>query len=199
MRRTVRLIDARRPDRPFLAATVVRDFPAGSLDAVEAVWAGLRDRAAAAAGPDGLEHGHWDWRNKVQAARAGVYHLVAVETGGEVQGLMAVNRRPRPARRAAADLLYVDYLETAPWNLKAVAAPRFVGVGTALLVDAVRLSLEVGLGGRVGLHSLSRAEPFYSRCRMTAVGPDPWYHGLTYFVYTGLEAADWLAAIGETP
>lgn len=198
MRRTVRLIDARRPDRPFLAATVVRDFPAASLDAVEAAWAGLRDRAAAAAGPGGLEHGHWDWRNKARGARSGAIHLIAIEAEGEVQGLMAIDRQPRPARRAAADALYVDYLETAPWNLKGFAAPRFVGVGTALLVDAVRLSLEGGLGGRVGLHSLPQSAAFYARCRMAAVGPDPGYYGLTYFEYTGVEAADWLAAIEGT-
>jgi hypothetical protein len=197
MRRAIRLIDARRPDRPYIAADVVRDFPFGSLAAVEAAWAAARARADAAAGPAGLEHGHWDWRNKVQAARSGAYDLIAVEAEGEVQGLMAVARRPRPARRAAAEVLYVDYLETAPWNLKVFAAPRFVGVGTALLADAVRLSMEGGFGGRVGLHSLAQAEPFYARCGMTVVGPDPGYYGLTYFEYTGVEAADWLAAIGE--
>ncbi|MBX9624619.1 MAG: hypothetical protein K2X82_12495 [Gemmataceae bacterium] len=199
MRRTVRLIDARRPDRPYLAAALVRDFPAGSLAAVEAAWAAARARADAAAGPSGLEHGHWDWRNKVRAAQSGAYHLVAVEAEAEVQGLMAVDRRPRPARRKAADLLYVDYLETAPWNLKVFGAPWFVGVGTALLIDAVRLSLDGGLGGRVGLHSLGQAEPFYARCRMAAVGPDPGYHGLTYFEYTDGEAVGWLTALGELP
>ena len=71
---------------------------------------------------------------------------------------------------------------------------------TVLITEAVRLSLEMGLGGRVGLHSLPQAEGFYThRCRMTRVGTDPHYYDLTYFEYTGQQATDWLAAIGEAP
>jgi hypothetical protein len=52
---------------------------------------------------------------------------------------------------------------------------------------------------RVGLHSLTQAEDFYdARCRMTKTGPDPDYYDLTYFEYTGQQAADWLASIGES-
>ena len=96
---------------------------------------------------------------------------------------------------------HFDYLESAPWNLKSFAAsPRFIGVGTILIAEAIRLSLEMGLSGRVGLHSLSQAETFYAaRCRMTKVGPDPHHFDLTYFEYTGQQATDWLASIGESP
>jgi len=96
-------------------------------------------------------------------------------------------------------MVYVDFLEAAPWNLKASAtAPRFKGVGTALLVDAVRLSIETGFGGDVGLHSLPQAEPFYTRCGMTRIGEDPDYYGLPYYEYTSSQAAEWLASIGES-
>ena len=117
---------------------------------------------------------------------------------GEVQGVMAVDRTLRPARFGNDRVVYVDYLEAAPWNLKGIAdPPRFLGVGTVLLVEAVRLSVETGHGGRVGLHSLPQSEPFYIRCRMSRVGPDPEYYDLTYFEYTEQQAADWLASIGE--
>jgi hypothetical protein len=123
--------------------------------------------------------------------------LVAVECDGEAQGLMAVLRMPRPAR-LDGQLVYVDYLESAPWNLKGFAdPPMFVGVGTVLIAEAVRLSLEMGFGGQVGLHSLPQAEAFYTRCRMTRLGPDSSYYDLTYFEYTGQQAADWLGSIGE--
>jgi hypothetical protein len=93
----------------------------------------------------------------------------------------------------------VDYLESAPWNLQgSVVLPRFLGVGTVLLAEAVRLSVEDGFGGRVGLHSLPQAEAFYARCRMTNSGADPDYYDLTYFEYTGHQAAEWLATIGES-
>jgi hypothetical protein len=34
---------------------------------------------------------------------------------------------------------------------------------------------------------------------MTRAGADPGYYDLTYFEYTGEQAVNWLAAIGETP
>lgn len=94
----------------------------------------------------------------------------------------------------------IDYLETAPWNLKLSGiTPELTGVGTVLLADAVRLSLEEGLGGAIGLHSLPQAEPFYERIRMTRVGVDPDYYDLTYFEFDGQGSRDGLAEIGESP
>jgi hypothetical protein len=94
-------------------------------------------------------------------------------------------------------VVYVDYVESAPWNLKGYAdVPRFLGVGTILIAEAIRLSLEMGLEGRVGLHSLPQAEAFYAKCQMTRVGPDPAYYELTYFEYASQQATAWLTATG---
>ena len=79
-----------------------------------------------------------------------------------------------------------------------VAVPRLIGVGTVLIAEAIRLSLEAGHGGRVGLHPLPQAEPFYTRYQMTSIGLDPLYFDLTYFEFTGQQASDWLASIGES-
>jgi len=46
-----------------------------------------------------------------------------------------------------------------------------MGVGTILIAEAVRPSLEIGLTGRVGLHSLPQAEAFYTRNLNHAVFP----------------------------
>jgi hypothetical protein len=200
--RKVKLIDGRTADRPFVEAELYRDYPPTELDNIEAQWATAREQAAVAglaAGLAPLEHEHWDWRNKGDSVEAGRAMLVAVECAGEVQGIMAVLRNPRPGQLGGGPVVYVDYIETAPWNLKGSAvAPRFIGVGTVLIAEAVRLSLETGLGGRIGLHSLPQAEAFYTRCRMSRVGPDPAYYDLTYFESTGQQATDWLAAIGES-
>jgi hypothetical protein len=67
------------------------------------------------------------------------------------------------------------------------------------MAEAIRLSLEMGLGGRLGLHSLPQAEAFYIRCRMTRVGLDPHYFDLAYFEHTGQNATEWLGSIGEFP
>jgi hypothetical protein len=191
--RIVRLLDARAPGRPFVAAELYRDYPAARLAAIESLWAEARGQVPH------LEHAHWDWRNKADGVESGRYMLAAVECDGEPQGVMAVLRMPQPARLGGGRVVYVDYLEVAPWNLKGfTTGPRFVGVGTMLLVEAVRLSYDSGLGGRVGLHSLPQAEPFYVRSGMSRVGTDPGYYDLTYFEYTEQQAAGRWAAVEES-
>lgn len=175
--REVQLVDGRAPNRPLIGAKLYRDFPLAALESVETLWADSREEAARggiATGLAPLEHAHWDWRNKADSVEAHYHLLVAVECEGEPQGLMAVTRFPRPARLGDGQVLYVDYVESAPWNLKgSVAQPRFFGVGTLLIADAVRLSLESGLEGRLGLHSLPQAELFLRKVSDDARGNRP--------------------------
>lgn len=195
--RTVLLIDGRHSTRPYIAASLRRDCPAELLDTVEQEWATAREQLATSVA---LDHAHWDWRNKNDSVAAGRYGLVAVECEGQIQGLMAVARSPRAAVLSRESVVYVDYLEAAPWNLRvATALPRFVGVGTILLIDAILLSREEGHEGRVGLHSLPQAETFYTRCGLTRVGQDPNYYDLPYYEYTSQQATNWLASMGEQP
>ncbi|MCI0378188.1 MAG: hypothetical protein L0215_11330 [Gemmataceae bacterium] len=202
-RRIVKLIDGRAPDRTAVEAYVYRDYPSSELEVIESRWAEAREQSAKAglaAGLAPLEHSHWDWRNKADSVEAGRHMLVAVECAGEPQGIMAVLRMPQPSKLSEEHLVYVDYVESAPWNLKVSdGSPRFLGVGTILIAESVRLSLEMGLGGRLGLHSLPQAEAFYRRCGMTCVGQDPAYYDLSYFEFVGRQATDWLTSIGESP
>jgi hypothetical protein len=121
-RREVKLIDGRAARRPLVTAEVYRDYPLAELEVIEGRWAEAREQAAAegsVAGLAPLEHTHWDWRNKADSVEAGYHMLVAAECRGEAQGIMAVLRNPRPARLGDGHVIYVDYLESAPWNLKA--------------------------------------------------------------------------------
>lgn len=196
--RPCRLGDARvRPPVP-VAASLIRDFPVDRLVEVEQSWTPARihlGQRLAAAGED-LESGHWDWRNKMWSTEQGRHRLVAVEVEGEVQGLMAITRSPRSSVLAPVNLLvYVDYIEAAPWNLRySVQEARFLGVGTVLIGEAVRLSLELGYGGRAGLHALPQAERFYAeRCKMVFTGRDEAYDGLAYFEFPADVATKWLS------
>jgi hypothetical protein len=195
--RRVQLVDARSPGRPIVAATIHRGFPASFLEDLERIWSPKRRQQQA-------EHAHWDWRQKAGSVESGEHLLVVVESEGRPdsgpEGVMAVRRQPVPARLAGRSaVVYVDYLESAPWNLREFVQPRYLGVGTVLMADAVRLSHEQGLGGAVGLHSLPQAEPFYGRrCQMTRLGPDPAYYDLVYFEYTGEQARRWIASLGES-
>jgi hypothetical protein len=199
--RPTRLADGRTSPPVYVPATVVRWFPASRLPEVEAVWSPAREELAAAlrAGGAYLESGHWDWTGKVERVEQGQLSLVAIECEGDVQGLMAIPLQPRPAILTPGErLVYVDYLETAPWNLRAPGRqPRYLGAGKAMIGQAIHISRELGLGGRVGLHSLPQAEHFYAAaCRMTRIRADPDYYHLLYFEYTEITAAAWLAAEG---
>ena len=90
-------------------------------------------------------------------------------------------------------LVYVDFVQNAPWNNEdLVDRPRFGAVGSHLLDGAVKLSVDLEYGGRLGLHSLQRSEGFYRRLGLTPVEverQDRHARGLWYFEFTR-EGAD---------
>jgi hypothetical protein len=141
----------------------------------------------------GEEHGHWDWRRKA-ASVSGLlgYRSFAIECGGDTQGMMIVTtiKRCRLPVRGNNHVVYVEYLEVAPWNRTAVSnAPRYRGIGTVLIAAAIGLSVEEGNHGRIGLHALPQAEAFYRDvCQMIDLGPDSSYWDLRYFEMTESQA-----------
>ena len=199
--RPTRLADGRVDPPVFVPATIIRQFQPTRLAEVEAFWTPARAELAAVIenGGEYLENSHWNWVGKVPRVEAGELYLVGVECEGVVQGLMAIPLQPRLATLTPGEgLVYIDYIEAAPWNQRAPGhPPRFLGVGKALIGQAVLISRELGLRGRVGLHSLPQAELFYqAKCGMTRLGIDPHYHDLVYFEYTEEGANAWLAAEG---
>jgi hypothetical protein len=143
------------------------------------------------------EHRHWDWRRKVaHFSRQLSYQFVALECGGKTQGMMIVNtmKRCRLPQQANKHLVYVEYLEAAPWNRRSVTStPQYRGVGSVLIAAAIQLSIDEGNHGRIGLHALPQADTFYRDvCRMTDLGPDASYsaqHPLRYFEMTESQSA----------
>jgi len=142
---------------------------------------------------------HWRWDKKV-AEMTGLlaYQGFSVVCGGVTQGLMRVDltKSARIAEQAGKPLVYIELLETAPWNrVDCVPIPRYKGVGSALLAACVSLSQHEGFKGRTALHSLPRADGFYRALGMTDLGPDQHYHGqLRYFEFTTEQAAKFLGA-----
>lgn len=200
LRSAVFLSDGRSDAPAVVSASLIRDLPPDRLVAVEEMWGPQRGiiREALAQVGGSMQHAHWDWRDKIDRAVKGQLLLSAIECDGEIQGLIAVAARARFAcLLPGAQALYVDYIETAPWNLRtAVSPPRYEGVGTLLLADALFRSRELGHDGRIGLHSLPSAVDYYRhRCGMTDLGEDPAYYDLRYFEYTAEEATAWLTRI----
>ena len=140
---------------------------------------------------------HWNWQEKT-AKVSGLlaFKGFSVVALGETQGLAQVDltKSARAPDEVGKPLVYIDYLEAAPWNRPELGSPaRLRGVGTALITASVTLSFDEGFKGRIGLHSLPQADAFYrDRCGMTDLGPDPAYQNLRYFEFTPGQAGKFL-------
>lgn len=131
---------------------------------------------------------HWDWGKKarelelLEAAGFGIVH------DGKWQGAM-LTKSARHFARLGPDvgkpIVYIDYLEVAPWNwtIKEIRQKGTMkGVGSVLFREAVIFSEDQGFHGRVGLHSLPQSVGFYGGpCQMTSLGPDTAKQELIYF------------------
>lgn len=139
---------------------------------------------------------HWNWDRKSADIKGLIaFRGFSVVAQGLTQGLSQVDltKSAREASQTGKPLVYVKYLEVAPWNRSELGTkPRLRGIGSALIAAAVALSKEEGFKGRIGLHSLPQADEFYRRCGMTDLGPDPACQNLRYFEMTVEQARAFL-------
>jgi hypothetical protein len=158
----------------------------------------------------GIERGqlpqsrHWNWRDKAGAISGRLANpSFCVMCQGMTQGMTILDtlRGSRIESKKGKDLIYIEYLENAPWNRPHLPGdqPRFAGVGSLLFRAAIELSREEGFKGRLGLHSLPQSNNWYSRvCGMTDLGVDADHQNLRYFEMTS-EQADAFIAKGIKP
>lgn len=184
------LWDRRR--QQVVAAEVAPQVSAPELTEIGIAWQRFRRKAhrprrasELAADPAKPEHNHWDWGRKAEYLRYAAYRCVGVRHAGDMQGLMLISlvgTAGRSKSHAGKPVLYVHYLESAPWNLKQYVGDeaQFGGVGFCLILEAIAISQEEGFRGRVGLHSLPQAEGFYSEF-MEDLGRDRKVENLRYF------------------
>ncbi len=139
------------------------------------------------------QHPHWNWVAKYRAFSGSLaMKSFAIDCDDMTQGMMWVNVASfsRHAATLRNPLVYIEFLESAPWNLPMLnSAPKFKGVGGLMIAAAIHLSKNEEFKGRIGLHALPQAEPFYAnKCGMTDFGHDPEHHGLRYFEMTSAQA-----------
>lgn len=142
---------------------------------------------------DTPEDSHWDWKHKATAWRKLLgYQSYALVCQGELQGLMLTNdiTSARLAVQFGKPLVYVQFVATAPWNRPELQTPpKYRGVGRVFILAAIQASVDEGYKGRVGLHSLPKAEGFYKdKCGFTILGPDSSHQNLTYYEMTEPQA-----------
>jgi hypothetical protein len=185
-----------RANDDFLRATLLAKLVPSDLITVEREWNPVRSelmqRLLAAnvdrrMWPQSL---HWDWSlkslelEKLESTGFGVVFekkwqgVMMTQTASYFAKLKAHRDKP---------LVYIDYLEIAPWNWvidEINHSGLFKTIGTQLFWRAILQSREEGFKGRIGLHSLSRAENFYRSFGMVEVGNDPAKQNLMYFELT---------------
>ena len=129
------------------------------------------------------EDRHWDWVNKYLNLSTPNYENYALECENITQGLMILELDCHRSRlESGKNLVYIDYLSTAPWNRPSIQnPPSFKGVGTTLFTFAIERSFDSGYKGRLGLHALPEAEAFYAKLKMVDFGYDAEKQNLKYF------------------
>jgi len=164
----------------------VMDWHTAWQPALGAIKAALHEQGVPK--PEWPQTGHWNWAAKVAEAQDIIgFRMFSVTAAGMTQALMRVDLT-KPARMEDASgrpLVYVDYLEVAPWNQSfAGTRKKYRGAGPILLTAAVELSIDEGFKGRVGLHSLPQSESFYEKQGMIDFGPDAKVQNLRYYEMT---------------
>lgn len=145
---------------------------------------------------------HWNWRQKTTALQEFLAHQgFSVVCNGMTQGMMIVDttvHRCRIPGQEKKELVYVEFVENAPWNRPELRTPPlYRGVGSILMRAAIAFSQELEFKGRIGLHSLPQANGYYANhCGMTDLGTDADYQELRYFEMTA-EQADAFIAKGK--
>lgn len=148
---------------------------------------------------------HWNWADKASKLAGyapgpfSAFRLFGIKAFEKWQGVLLACCIGHHARlkEPGRDLVYIEYVETAPWNWRVPQIeqiPALRGVGLQLIDLAIRWSMDLGFRGRVGLHALPQSDSFYrGNCRMEDLGPDPKYSGqLRYFELSEMRAAEFL-------
>lgn len=184
----------RRQDKALVEAILHTELAPKVPADTEKEWGPIRRQAArnlqrAGRFKDVPQHFLWDWERKSHKLQFLAYRCCGIECAGKMQGLLMVmlaGKHARLAPDAGKPLVYVDYLEAAPWNLAMmVETPLYGGIGPVLMRTAVQLSYDEGFQGRIGLHALPQSEEFYrDDCEMQCCGPDATYEDLPYYEMT---------------
>ena len=143
---------------------------------------------------------HWDWRQKGSDLNLLEATGFGVTFDQHWQGAMLTKTASHTARLDPdknKPLVYIDFLEIAPWNwpIPEINRPgQFRQVGSALFWKAVKQSEQEGFKGRVGLHALPQAELFYEKAwGMTRLVRDDSKENLLYMELSGQQARQLLS------
>lgn len=127
-------------------------------------------------GLTGRADGKWDWRLQIARAEWNRSFLcLAAATPDSLEGLISLRvARGESKVLPGSDIVYIEYVGVAPWNQPSPSGDRKIGgVGEVLVSVAGAMAREIGVSGRVGLHSKDEALRFYRKSSwLREIGPD---------------------------
>ena len=129
-----------------------------------------------------LEDIHWDWFKKAVAFCGDEYEWFHLYADEKPQAACLIYH-PKASALEPGDIFYVKFVAVAPWNRDSKLRPReFCGTGKIILRAAQRFAVRV-LKLRPGfcLHSLPRAEGFYTKLNMVKVAGKEDAQSLAYY------------------
>lgn len=125
----------------------------------------------------------WNWEQIVHQHDPGyTRHTFYLVCNNSVQGALHAKFPKQSQLSSDSELVYVDFIATAPWNRNIPGHPKqFSGIGTKLMIYVMQFSQSAGYSGIIGLHSLKQAEDFYRAMEMVELGHDESYGNMLYF------------------
>jgi len=138
---------------------------------------------------------HWRWFDKAIAYSADEYEWFHLHAEGKPQAACLIYH-PEPSALEPGDIFYVEFVAVAPWNRKCNIRPRdFGGLGEIVLRAAQRFAVkELKLRPGFCLHSLPKAESFYTKLRMVKVPGKEDAQSLVYFELSRALATEMMEA-----
>lgn len=203
MKQDIYLVDSQTGEA--VPAELIQGISQEIIDQWATSWTPVFERVRGQFERDGIprnkwpEDAHWDWGNKMSVTKGCLaYDSYCIMANGSLEGLMLLNN-PKFSRlpdQIGKELVYIEFLATAPWNRAELCNPRkYKAVGSILAQVAIELSIDYEFGGRIGLHSLPKSADFYRKTlKMTELGPDPRHQNLIYFELTPEQARNFLDA-----
>lgn len=187
-----------RKSGTFVAATFYEELTVDQMAEAEAQWKPVRNAAVKQLRSSGkaesdvraiIQHGHWDWVKKAKnvIAMSLTFRCFGIKLKDKWQGLATVDlgtHRAEVEPDRGKPIVYVEFLESAPWNLETmVDDPQYGLIGKRLVEAAIHMSIAEEFRGRVGLLALPQAEGFYEKCGMIRV-ESARRHGMSWFEMT---------------
>lgn len=113
---------------------------------------------------------HWRWFDKAMVYSTDEYEWFHLHADGKPQAACLIYH-PKASALEPGDIFYVEFVAVAPWNRNCKIRPReFGGLGEILLRAAQRFAVkELKLRPGFCLHSLKKAEHFYTKLKMVTV------------------------------